>query len=60
MTAKPDAPDGPVRRKAIRKDHLIPVRVTAAQKRTLNAAATKAGLGVSPWLLMLGLKAARE
>ena len=37
----------------------LAVRVTVAQKRTLTTAAAKAGLGVSPWLLMLGLKAAR-
>jgi len=60
MTTKAEAPDVPVRRKAVRKDALIPVRVTAAQKKVLTTAATKAGLGVSPWLLMLGLKAARE
>lgn len=59
MTTKPEATE-PVRRKAVRKEALIPVRVTTAQKRTLTAAAAKAGLGVSPWLLMLGLKAARD
>jgi hypothetical protein len=60
MTTKPAEGAGPVRRKAVRKEALIPVRVTAAQKRILVTAATKAGLGVSPWLLMLGLRAAKE
>jgi uncharacterized protein (DUF1778 family) len=42
----------------VRKDQDIRIRVTAEQKQTLNDAATRAGLGVSSWLLMLGLREA--
>lgn len=50
----------PARRKKVRKDQVIAVRVTVDQKQTLTDAATTAGLGVSSWLLMLGLKAALD
>lgn len=50
----------PERRKAVRKEKSIQVRVTDAQKATLTKAADKAGLGVSSWLLMLGLNAAQK
>lgn len=46
------------RRKEVRKDQDIRIRVTADQKQTLTDAATRAGLGVSSWLLMLGLREA--
>lgn len=46
------------RRKEVRKDQDIRLRVTAEQKQTLTDAATRAGLGVSSWLLMLGLREA--
>lgn len=39
------------------KDAVIPVRVTAADKATLVAKARRVGLGVSSWLVMLGLTA---
>ena len=45
-------------RKEVRKDSNIHVRVTEAQKAKLSEAAAKAGLGVSSWLLMLGLREA--
>jgi uncharacterized protein (DUF1778 family) len=48
------------RRKKVRKDLSIQVRVTLEQKKTLADAATKAGLGVSTWLLTTGLKAAQS
>jgi hypothetical protein len=44
------------RRKKIRKELSIQVRVTAAQKVVLVKAAKKVGLGVSTWLLTLGLR----
>ncbi len=50
----------PERRKEIRKEKSIQVRVTSAQKETLTRAADEAGLGVSSWLLMLGLQAAKK
>lgn len=53
-------PKSPTRRKKVRKDKTIPVRVTEDQKKILATAAEKSGLGVSSWLLMLGLKAAAE
>lgn len=43
-----------------RKEDSIRIRVTAEQKEVLVAAATEAGLGVSSWLLMLGLTNAKE
>jgi uncharacterized protein (DUF1778 family) len=46
------------RRKEVRKDQDIRIRVTTEQKQTLTDAATRAGLGVSSWLLMLGLREA--
>ena len=48
------------RRKEVRKDQDIRIRVTEEQKQTLTDAATRAGLGVSSWLLMLGLREANE
>lgn len=49
----------PKRRKKVRKDLSIQIRVTAEQKDILAAAATKAGIGLSSWLLTTGLKAAQ-
>jgi uncharacterized protein (DUF1778 family) len=46
------------RRKDIRKDQDIRIRVTEGQKQTLTEAATRAGLGLSSWMLMLGLREA--
>jgi uncharacterized protein (DUF1778 family) len=45
-------------RKAVRKEEIIRLRVTAEQKQMLTEAAERAGLGVSSWLLMLGLREA--
>jgi len=42
---------------AQRKELIIPVRVTKEQKATLTAKAQRCGLGVSSWLVMLGLGA---
>ena len=51
---------GAKRRKpaAQRKESVIPVRVTKEQKAVLTAKAQRRGLGVSSWLVMLGLTAA--
>ena len=46
--------------KAERKELVIPVRVTTEQKATLTAKAKRRGLGVSTWLLNLGLTAPDE
>ncbi len=43
--------------KAERKTLVIPVRVTEEQKRVLTEKAKRCGLGVSTWLLTLGLQA---
>ena len=44
------------RRKAVRKDKVILIRATEAQKNLLVEAAEQAGLGVSSWLLTLALR----
>lgn len=49
----------PQRRKAVRKDETVPIRMTTEQKETLAVAAEAAGMGLSTWLLSLGLKAVR-
>jgi len=48
------------RRKALRdlKQDLIQIRVTAEQRQTLKQAADRAGLDLSSWMRMVGLKAA--
>ena len=46
--------------KAQRKEADIRIRVTDSQKRTLVDAAAKAGIGVSSWLLTLGLREAQR
>jgi len=43
-----------------RKEDRIIIRVTEEQKATLADAATRTGLGVSPWLLSLGLREAQR
>jgi uncharacterized protein (DUF1778 family) len=48
------------RRKTVRKEAHINVRLTDEQKDELAAAATHAGLGVSSWLLTVGLERARK
>jgi uncharacterized protein (DUF1778 family) len=44
------------RRKAVRKDKGILIRVTEPQKKALNEAAEKAGLGLSGWMLSVALR----
>jgi uncharacterized protein (DUF1778 family) len=46
--------------KALRKDDMIRIRVTADQKRVLAEAAERAGLDVSAWLRVLGLREAGQ
>lgn len=48
------------RRKKVTKDKSIQVRVTDEQKETLAKAAARSGLGLSSWLLAVGLRAAQE
>jgi len=48
-----------VRRKDVRKDAFLRIRLTAAEKTELTAAATHDGLGLSTWLLVIGLQTAR-
>lgn len=50
----------PTRRKAVRKDKVILIRATEAQKHALTEAAEKEGLGLSSWMLTVGLRAARR
>jgi uncharacterized protein (DUF1778 family) len=43
------------------KEEVINVRMTKQQKETLDTAAAREGLGLSPWLLQAGLlKAAQQ
>jgi uncharacterized protein (DUF1778 family) len=48
------------RRKEVRKEDSIRIRVTEEQKQALTEAAERSGLGVSSWLLMLGMRAVSE
>jgi uncharacterized protein (DUF1778 family) len=50
----------PKRRKAIRKEDSIRIRVTVEQKQILTDAAMKVGLGLSAWMLTTTLQAAQE
>lgn len=45
---------------ALRKDEVVRLRVSAAQKETLTEAAQRDGLALSAWLLSLGMRAARR
>jgi uncharacterized protein (DUF1778 family) len=47
------------RRKEVRKEETVRIRVTTEQKETLTEAATQAGLSLSSWLLAVGLRAAQ-
>lgn len=42
------------------KEEVINVRMTTQQKETLDAAAASEGLGLSTWLLRLGLVAVEQ
>jgi uncharacterized protein (DUF1778 family) len=44
------------RRKAARKEEMVPIRMTADQKAALALAAERRGLPLSTWLLTLGLR----
>ena len=46
------------RRKATRKELMVPIRMTAEQKERLAVAAERRGLPLSTWLLTLGLREA--
>ena len=48
------------RRKATRKEEMVPIRMTADQKTALAAAAERRGLPLSTWMLMLALREANE
>jgi hypothetical protein len=45
---------------ALRKGDFVRIRLTLAQKETLTAAAQRDGLGLSTWLLMLGMREAQK
>ena len=57
MAAKGRAPK---RRKTVRKEEQIHVRVTADQKALLVVASESAGLGVSSWMLSVALREAKR
>lgn len=46
--------------KAERKEDLVRLRVTEEQKRIMVAAAQRAGLELSAWLRLVGLREARK
>jgi len=46
----------PKRRKTVRKESNVHIRVTDAQKDAITAAAEKHGLGASSWMLMLAMR----
>ena len=48
------------RRKATRKEEMVPIRMTADQKAALAVAAERRGLPLSTWLLTLGLRELSE
>jgi len=44
------------RRKAVRKDENVHVRVSAEQKKAMSAAAQRSGLSLSNWILFAALR----
>lgn len=48
------------RRKKVRKEKSIQIRVTDAQKATLAEAAERSGIGLSSWMLSVCLAAANK
>jgi hypothetical protein len=50
----------PQRSQVARKEEMVPIRMTTEQKETLAAYARASGMGLSTWLLHLGLKAVKE
>lgn len=50
----------PRRRDDGRKNKGILIRVTEAQKQVLTETAKKTGLGLSPWILSIALRAAQK
>ena len=44
---------------ADRKEDIIKVCVSAAQRKTMEAAAAREGVGVSTWLRIVGIRAAQ-
>jgi uncharacterized protein (DUF1778 family) len=57
---KPTKRPDPKRRKQVRKELSLHIRVTEAQKAELSAAAERAGIGLSSWMLAVALRAARK
>ena len=48
------------RRKVVRKEENLNIRLTAEQKAELTEAATSAGVSVSSWVLSTALREARK
>jgi len=61
-TAKKPSPkaEPTTRRKEVRKEDQVRVRLTTEQKMELTEAATKEGVGVSSWILLVSLREARR
>jgi len=57
---RPPKAEPTTRRKEVRKEDQLRIRLTGDQKAVLTEAATTAGLGVSSWVLLVSLEKARE
>jgi uncharacterized protein (DUF1778 family) len=57
---KPTKPKRRRKRASERRENAIRVMATDAQKETLREAASREGLAVSSWLLMVGLREAQK
>jgi uncharacterized protein (DUF1778 family) len=59
-TKRRESPARPARRKQVRKDRNLNIRCTVEQHEELTAAAAKAGVSTSSWVLALALREARK
>jgi len=48
------------KREAIRKDAHLNIRLTSEQRSLIGAAAARAGISASSWVLLLALRAAAD
>jgi hypothetical protein len=55
-----DARRSPAKEKRAAREFMIPIRMGEDELRVLRAAAKGAGLGLGPWLRMLGLREAQR
>lgn len=60
MASKTKVAATPERRKDVRKEEHVNIRLTADQKAELLRAANHVGIGLSPWMLIVALREARK